>query len=62
MKKKTKVLMVKIIKNILRAISVLSFVLMIGVIGGVDNGEPLTNMLWTIPLFALSIFTGCLGF
>lgn len=30
-------------------LSVLCVVLMIGIVGGVDCGEPVSNMLWCIP-------------
>lgn len=53
--------MVKFIKSILKTIAVLSFIMMIGVIGGVENGGSLINILWTIPLFALSAISGYLG-
>ena len=32
----------------------LCFVLILGIVGGVENGEPLTNMLWCIPVGVLA--------
>jgi hypothetical protein len=37
---------------------VVSLFLIVGIIGGVDNGEPLSNMLWCIPLTIIMIFSG----
>ena len=36
-------------------------VLTIGLVGGVDNGEPFTNMLWCIPLMGTALVAGFFG-
>ena len=53
--------MIKIIKNTLLVIAVLSFLVALGIIGNVDNGGELNELLWTIPWFALSVISGFLG-
>lgn len=42
-------------------LSVLCVVLMIGIVGGVENGEPLSNMFWCIPLMALAYVFAVMG-
>ena len=41
--------------------SVLCIVLMIGIVGGVENGEPLSNMFWCIPLCVLAYVFALMG-
>lgn len=41
--------------------SVLCIVLMIGIVGGVENGEPLSNMFWCIPTMLLAWVFAVLG-
>ena len=36
----------------------ISLLLIIGIVGGVDCGEPLTNVLWCIPLLAAMGISG----
>lgn len=38
-----------------------SLLLIIGIVGGIDCGEPLTNMLWTIPLGLAMVISGIVG-
>ena len=59
---KNKVTMVKVIKTILGTISVLSFIYALGIVGNVENGGNILQMLWTIPLCALSFITGYIAF
>lgn len=35
--------------------------LIIGIVGGVDNGQPIHNMLWTVPIFAVLFVTVIIG-
>ena len=35
--------------------------LIIGIIGGVDCGEPITNMYWCVPLFTTLVISGYIG-
>jgi hypothetical protein len=37
-------------QKICTVLFVLSVVLFLGIVGGVENGEPLTNLLWCIPI------------
>jgi hypothetical protein len=36
-------------KKICGVVFVISFFLLVGIVGGVDCGEPVTNMFWCIP-------------
>ena len=36
----------------------ISLFLIIGIVGGIDNGQSLSNMLWGIPLTAIMIVSG----
>lgn len=45
-------------KAVLWSISGVCMVLAIGLFGGVENGEPFSNVLWCIPLMAVSLITG----
>ena len=36
------------------AVFVLSLILNIGIIGGVECGEPLSNLWWCVPLFLVT--------
>ena len=49
MKRKT------IIQLICRLVAVFSFIAFIGIIGGIDNGEPLTNIIYFLPCIAVGI-------
>ena len=43
-----------IIRKIVGIVALLSFLFVLGVVGGIEHGEPLINMLYTIPaLFAM---------
>lgn len=48
-------------KKVLAGICGICLVLTVGVVGGVENGQPLTNLLWCIPLMAVSLVTGFLA-
>lgn len=39
-------------KKISMLAMVISLIAMIGIVGGVEHGEPLINMLWCIPCLA----------
>lgn len=52
----------KFIQNVLCPLVMLfCFVLMIGILGGIENGQSWTNALWCIPLSALSFFAAYVG-
>lgn len=50
--------MKKIISELVFAISLL---LIFGIVGGVEHGQPLTNMLWCIPLLFLMGVSKCIA-
>jgi hypothetical protein len=37
-------------KVICRSLFILGICAMLGIIGGIDNGSPITNLLWLIPI------------
>ena len=39
-------------KRICGLISAVSFLLIWGIVGGIDNGQPLSNAWWIVPLLA----------
>ena len=39
----------------------IGFFLMVGLVGGVDCGEPLSNMLWCIPCAVAMIVSAIVG-
>ncbi len=48
-------------KSICRIISVVSALLMLGLAGGVSNGEPIMNLVWCAPLLLLAYVTARIG-
>jgi hypothetical protein len=48
-------------RKICAAVMAISLFLIIGLIGGVDNGQPITNMLWAIPLFVAMVVSAVVG-
>lgn len=42
-------------KKVCVFIWVVCLILIVGLIGGVENGQPLENLLWCIPLSAVSV-------
>lgn len=41
--------------------SFLSLFIVIGIIGGVEQGQPIANMFWCIPLLAIMCLSGYLA-
>ena len=48
-------------KPLCEAIFGICLLLIIGIAGGIDCGEPLSNALWIIPLLATMGITGYIG-
>lgn len=48
-------------QKICTVLFVLSVVLFLGIVGGVENGEPLTNLLWCIPIGVFGWICAVLG-
>lgn len=48
-------------RRICKVLFVLGWILIIGIVGGVDCGEPLTNALWCFPIMAAICVVGKIG-
>ena len=48
-------------QKICLAIILVGILAIIGIVGGCDNGQPLTNALWCIPIFAVILLALSIG-
>lgn len=48
-------------KKISALVVVIGFIMIMGIVGGVEHGEPLTNILWCIPCFIVVCIFAKLG-
>jgi hypothetical protein len=48
-------------RQICAAVFGISLLLIIGLVGGVDCGEPISNLIWTIPLGIVMIVSAIVG-
>lgn len=48
-------------KLICAVIIAISLFLILGIVGGIEQGLPMANMWWCIPLFVVMWVSGCIG-